>query len=145
MVESFIDELAVVAKQDPFEYRRALLDKSPRANAVLKLAAERAGWGRPLPPDSGRGISLLHAFGETYIAEVAEVSVSNDGEVRVQRVVCAVDCGMIVNPDTVKAQMESGIIFVSRPPCSARSRSRTARVEQGISMTIGCCALTRRL
>ncbi|WP_312014530.1 molybdopterin cofactor-binding domain-containing protein [Bradyrhizobium sp. AUGA SZCCT0283] len=104
------------------------------------------GWGRPLlSPDSGRGISLLHAFGETYIAEVAEVSVSNDGEVRVQRVVCAVDCGMIVNPDTVKAQMESGIIFVSRPPCSARSRSRTARVEQGISMTIGCCALTRRL
>src|SRR5262249_45220623 len=106
VVESFIDELAAAAKQDPFEYRRALLDKSPRAKAVLELAAERAGWERPLPPRSGRGISLLHAFGETYIAQVAEVSVSREGGVQVERVVCAVDCGMIVNPDTVKAQME---------------------------------------
>src|SRR5262245_19948156 len=68
VVESFMDELAAAANQDPFEYRRSLLDKSPRAKAVLELAAERAGWGRPLPPRSGRGISLLHAFGETYIA-----------------------------------------------------------------------------
>jgi isoquinoline 1-oxidoreductase beta subunit len=131
VVESFIDELAVVAKQDPFEYRRALLDKSPRAKAVLELAAERAGWGRPLPPSSGRGISLLHAFGETYIAEVAEVSVSNDGEVRVQRVVCAVDCGMIVNPDTVKAQMESGIIFGITAALFGEITIKDGRVEQG--------------
>jgi isoquinoline 1-oxidoreductase subunit beta len=131
VVESFIDELAVAAKQDPFEYRRALLDKSPRAKAVLELAAERAGWGRPLPASSGRGISLLHAFGETYIAEVAEVSVSKDGDVRVQRVVCAVDCGMIVNPDTVKSQMESGIIFGITAALFGEITIKDGRVEQG--------------
>jgi isoquinoline 1-oxidoreductase beta subunit len=130
VVESFIDELAVAAKQDPFEYRRALLDKSPRAKAVLELAAERAGWGRPLPPRSGRGISLLHAFGETYIAEVAEVSVSNEGDVRVQRVVCAVDCGTIVNPDTVKAQMESGVIFGITAALFGEITIKDGRVEQ---------------
>jgi isoquinoline 1-oxidoreductase beta subunit len=105
VVECFIDELAVAAKQDPFEYRRALLHKSPRAKAVLELAAEQAGWGRPLPPRSGRGISLLHTFGDTYIAEVAEVSVSNEGDIRVQRVVCAVDCGTIVNPEISPARI----------------------------------------
>jgi isoquinoline 1-oxidoreductase subunit beta len=131
VVESFIDELAVAAKQDPFEYRRALLDKSPRAQAVLELAAERAGWGRPLPASSGRGISLLHAFGETYIAEVAEVSVSKDGDVRVQRVVCAVDCGMIVNPDTVKSQMESGIIFGITAALFGEITIKDGRVQQG--------------
>ena len=131
VVESFIDELAVAAKQDPFEYRRALLDKSPRAKAVLELAAERAGWGRPLPTRSGRGISLLHAFGETYIAQVAEVSVSKEGDVRVQRVVCAVDCGMIVNPDTVKAQMESGIIFGITAALFGEITIKNGRVEQG--------------
>jgi isoquinoline 1-oxidoreductase subunit beta len=131
VVESFIDELAVAAKQDPFEYRRALLDKSPRAKAVLELAAEGAGWGRPLPPRSGRGISLLHAFGETYIAQVAEVSVSNEGDVRVQRVVCAIDCGSIVNPDTVKAQMESGIIFGITAALFGEITIKDGRVEQG--------------
>jgi isoquinoline 1-oxidoreductase subunit beta len=131
VVESFIDELAVAAKQDPLEYRRALLDKAPRAKAVLELAAERAGWGRPLPPRSGRGISLLHAFGETYIAEVAEVSVSNEGEVRVERVVCAIDCGTIVNPDTVKAQMESGIIFGITAALFGEITIKDGRVEQG--------------
>jgi isoquinoline 1-oxidoreductase beta subunit len=131
VVESFIDELAVAAKQDPFEYRRALLDKSPRAKAVLELAAEQAGWGKPLPPRSGRGIALLHAFGETYIAEVAEVSVSKEGEVRVQRVVCAVDCGTIVNPDTVKAQMESGIIFGITAALFGEITIKDGRVEQG--------------
>ena len=131
VVESFIDELAVAAKQDPFEYRRALLDKLPRAKAVLELAAERAGWWRPLPPRSGRGISLLHAFGETYIAQVAEVSVSKEGDVRVQRVVCAVDCGTIVNPDTVKAQMESGIIFGISAALFGEITIKNGRVEQG--------------
>ena len=131
VVESFIDELAAAAKQDPFEYRRALLDKSPRAKAVLELAAERAGWGKPLPLRSGRGIALLHAFGETYIAEVAEVSVSKEGDVRVQRVVCAVDCGTIVNPDTVKAQMESGIIFGITAALFGEITIKDGRVEQG--------------
>src|SRR5262249_55318693 len=131
VVESFMEELAVAAKQDPFEYRRGLLDKSPRAKAVLELAAERAGWGRPLPPRSGRGISLLHAFGETYIAQVAEVSVSNEGDVRVQRVVCAIDCGTIVNPDTVKAQMESGVIFGITAVLFGEITIKDGRVEQG--------------
>jgi isoquinoline 1-oxidoreductase beta subunit len=130
VVESFIDELAAAAKQDPFEYRRGLLDKSPRAKAVLELAAERAGWGRPLPPRSGRGISLLHAFGETYIAQVAEVSVSNERDVRVQHVVCAIDCGTIVNPDTVKAQMESGIIFGITAALFGEITIKNGRVEQ---------------
>ena len=103
---------------------------SRRAKAVLELAAERAGWGRPLPPRSGRGISLLHAFGETYIAEVAEVSVSNEGDVRVQRVVCAIDCGTIVNPDTVKAQMESGIIFGITAALFGEITIKDGRVEQ---------------
>lgn len=130
VVESFIDELAAAGKQDPFEYRRGLLDKSPRAKAVLELAAQRAGWGRPLPPRSGRGISLLHAFGETYIAQVAEVSISNEGDVRVQRVVCAIDCGTIVNPDTVKAQMESGIIFGITAALFGEVTIKNGRVEQ---------------
>ena len=130
VVESFMDELAAAAKQDPFEYRRALLDNSPRAKAVLELAAERAGWGQPLPPGSGRGIALLHAFGETHIAQVAEVSVSSQGDVRVQRVVCAIDCGMIVNPDTVKAQMESGIIFGITAALWGEITIKDGRVEQ---------------
>jgi isoquinoline 1-oxidoreductase beta subunit len=130
VVESFIDELAAAAKQDPFEYRRALLDKSPRAKAVLELAAKSAGWGRPLPPGSGRGISVLHAFGETYIAQVAEVSVSKEGDIRVQRVICAVDCGTIVNPDTVKAQMESGIVFGITAALFGEITLKDGRVEQ---------------
>jgi isoquinoline 1-oxidoreductase beta subunit len=130
VVESFIDELAAAAKQDPFEYRRSLIDKAPRAKAVLELAAEKAGWGRLLPPRSGRGIALLHAFGGTCIAQVAEVSVSKEGDVRVQRVVCAVDCGTIVNPDIVKAQMESGIIFGITAALFGEITIKDGRVEQ---------------
>ena len=129
VVESFIDELAAAARQDPFEYRRALLDRAPRARAVLELVAEQAGWRKPLPPGSGRGISLLHAFG-SYIAQVAEVVVSRQGEVRVSRVVCAVDCGTIVNPDIVKAQMESGIIFGMTAALWGEITVKNGRVEQ---------------
>lgn len=114
VVESFIDELALAAGQDPVAYRRALLTKSPRMLGVLNLAAEKAGWGTRLKPMAGRrvgrGISAQFAFG-TYMAQVAEVSVGADGEVRVHRVVCALDCGQVVNPDTVVAQMEGGIVF----------------------------------
>ncbi len=110
VTESFIDELAAAAKQDPVAYRRALLDKSPRAKAVLDLAAEKAGWGQPLPNGVGRGVSVQFAFA-TYLAQIAEVEVSKDGAVRVRRVVCAVDCGTAVNPDTVQAQIQSAVIF----------------------------------
>src|SRR5207302_11026854 len=110
VVESFMDELAAAAKQDPVAYRRALLDKSPRAKAVLELAAEKAGWGKPLPKGVGRGVGLQHAFA-TYMAQVAEVEVSKDGAVGVRGVVGAADWGTVVNPDTVRGQIQSGIIF----------------------------------
>ena len=129
VVESFIDELAAAAQQDPFEYRRALLDRSPRARAVLELAAKRAGWGRPLPAGRGRGIAVLNAFG-SFISQVAEVSVSKRGDVRVERVVCAVDCGTIVNPDIVKAQMESGIVFGITAALWGEIIIQDGRVEQ---------------
>jgi isoquinoline 1-oxidoreductase beta subunit len=128
VVESFIDELAAAAKQDPFEYRRALLAAAPRAQRVLELA-HRAGGDAPLPPGSGRGIALLHAFG-SYIAQVAEVDVSRQGDVRVRRVVCAVDCGRVVNPDTVKAQMEGGIIFGIGAALYGEITLKNGRVEQ---------------
>jgi len=130
VVESFIDELAAAAKKDPFEYRRALLAGSPRARGVLELAVEKAGWGKPLPSGRGRGISLVHAFGETYIAQVAEVSVSKEGDVRAHRMVVAVDCGMIVNPDTVKAQMESGVNFGLGAALFNEITLKGGRVEQ---------------
>ncbi|GLI95358.1 xanthine dehydrogenase family protein molybdopterin-binding subunit [Methylocystis echinoides] len=110
MVEGFIDELAAATRSDPVAYRRALLDGNPRMKAALDLAAAKAGWGQPLPPGIGRGVSVMFGF-ETYIAQVAEVAVAGDGQVRVQRIVCAVDCGRTVNPDTIKAQMEGGVIF----------------------------------
>jgi isoquinoline 1-oxidoreductase subunit beta len=110
VVESFIDELAAAAKKDPVEYRRALLQNNPRALNVLNRAAELSGWGKPLGERRGRGISLQQTFG-TFISQVAEVAVAKSGEIRVDRVVVVVDTGVIVNPDTVKAQMQSGVIF----------------------------------
>jgi isoquinoline 1-oxidoreductase beta subunit len=114
VVESFIDELAYAGKTDPVAFRRALLQKSPRTLAVLNLAVEKAGWGRPLKPIAGRkvgrGVSAQFAFG-SYMSQVAEVSVGPSGDVRVHRVVCAVDCGQNINPDTIVAQMEGGIVF----------------------------------
>lgn len=109
MVESFIDELAHKAGKDPLQYRLDNMEASPRARQVLETAAKQAGWGQPLPKGSGRGLSVQYAFG-TYVAQVAELEVKED-EVLVKRVVCVVDCGMVVNPDHVKAQMEGGINF----------------------------------
>jgi isoquinoline 1-oxidoreductase beta subunit len=110
VVESFIDELAAQAKQDPVEYRRRLLTKAPRHLGVLTLAAEKAKWGTPLPAGRARGVAVGKAF-DSYVAEVAEVSVGADGQPRVHRVVCAVDCGPVVNPSIVTAQMESAIVY----------------------------------
>ena len=111
-VESFIDEVAHAAGQDPFEFRRKLLgDEEPRMKRVLELAAEKAGWsGAPLPKGKGRGIAVAEAF-KTYVAQVAEVSVDDNGQVKVDRVVCAVDCGTPINPDIIAAQMEGGVGF----------------------------------
>jgi isoquinoline 1-oxidoreductase beta subunit len=108
-VEMFVDELARAAGKDPLEFRRGLLAKAPRQLAVLNLAAEKAGWGSPLPPGRARGIAVHKSF-NSYVAEVAEVSLVG-GRPKVHRVVCAVDCGTAVNPDVIAAQMESGIAY----------------------------------
>ena len=113
--EVMIDELAVAARYDPYLFRRSLLAAEPRLRGVLDLAAERAGWGRALTPGAagvrrGRGIAVHAAF-DTHVAQVAEVSVAADGKLRVERVVCAVDCGRAINPDVVVAQMQGGIGF----------------------------------
>jgi len=130
VIESFMDELAAAAKQDPVAYRRALLHKSPRGKAVLDAAAEASGWGKPLPEGHGRGVSVLYSSWGSYLAEVAEVSVSKAGEVRLHRVVCAVDCGVVVNPDTVKAQIEGGIIFGIGGALWGEVTLKNGRVEQ---------------
>ena len=129
VLESFIDELAANAKQDPLAYRLALLEKSPRSRAVLQLAADKAGWGTPLPPGQGRGLALCTGFG-SFIAQVVEVSVDKHGTVKLTRAVCAVDCGHMVNPDTVRAQMESGIIFGLSAVLYGEITLKEGRVEQ---------------
>ena len=108
-VECFIDELAGLAQKDPYQFRRDLLSKQPRYLGVLDLAAQKSGWGKPLPKGMGRGIAVHFAFG-SYLAHVAEVSVI-DGKVKVHRMVCAVDCGQYVNPGIISAQIEGAAIF----------------------------------
>jgi isoquinoline 1-oxidoreductase beta subunit len=108
-IESFADELAHAAGKDQLAFRQAMLAHAPRHLAVLNLAAQKAGWGAPMQPGQGRGIALFESF-QTIVAHVAEVTVTN-GAVKVDRIVCAVDCGMAVNPDGLKAQIEGGIIF----------------------------------
>jgi len=109
-VESFIDELAHEAHRDPLEYRAVLLKDKPRHAATLNLAAEKAGWSSPLPPRHGRGIALVESFG-TIVAQVAEVEVEEGGGLRVHRIVAAADCGTVINPDGLRAQIEGAIIF----------------------------------
>jgi isoquinoline 1-oxidoreductase beta subunit len=129
VVESFIDELAAAAKQDPLAYRVALLEKSPRARAVLQMVADRSGWGKRLPAGQGRGIALCIGFG-SFIAQVVEVSVAKDGTVTPTKVWCVVDCGIEVNPDTIRAQMESGIVFGLAGALYGEITLKDGRVEQ---------------
>jgi len=129
VTESFIDEMAAAAKQDSVAYRRALLDHNPRAKAVLDLAAEKAGWNSPLPKGRGRGIALQNVFG-SYLAQVAEVEVARDGSVRVHRVFCAIDCGTVINPDTVQAQIQSGVMFGVTAALFGEITLKNGRVEQ---------------
>src|SRR5215467_1539899 len=109
-VEAFVDELASTAGKDPYEFRRDMLKQSPRHLAALNLAAEKAGWGKPLPQGRARGIAVMEAFG-SILSQVTEVSVDAKGAVKVHRVVCTVDTGWVINPDTIKQQMEGGIIY----------------------------------
>lgn len=109
-VETFIDRLARAAGRDPVDYRRGLLRDHPRHLGVLELAAEKAGWGRPLPAGRARGVAVHESF-NSYVAEVAEVSLGEDNRINVERVVIAVDCGAAVNPDNIRAQMEGGMAY----------------------------------
>ena len=109
-VEGFIDELAKAAGKDPFEYRRMLLSKHPRQKRVLEFVAEKAGWKTPVSAGRGRGIAIHESFG-SVVAQVAEVSITKNKTLKVHKVVCAIDCGQVVNPDTIKAQMEGCIVF----------------------------------
>ena len=129
VVESFMDEVAHAAGKDPVEFRRSLLSGHPRHGGVLDLAAKKAGWGTPLPAGRARGIALHESFG-SFIAQAAEVSVDGKGVVRVHRVVCAIDCGRIVNPDTIAAQMESGIAFGLSATLHGAITLKGGRVEQ---------------
>jgi isoquinoline 1-oxidoreductase beta subunit len=125
-----MDEVAHAAGKDPFSFRRDLLAHEPRMKAVLELAAEKAGWNSgPLPAGRGRGIAVGEAF-KTFVAQVAEVSVDAAGQVRVDRVVCAVDCGIAINPDVITAQMEGGIGFGLGAVMYGAITLKNGRVEQ---------------
>ncbi|MFL9855087.1 xanthine dehydrogenase family protein molybdopterin-binding subunit [Paraburkholderia madseniana] len=130
-VEAFIDEAAHAARKDPFVFRRDLLAHEPRMRGVLELAAQKAGWdpAKPLPKGRGRGIAVAEAF-KTYVAQVAEVSVDKDGNVKVERVVCAVDCGTPINPDVIAAQMEGGIGFGLGAVLHSAITLKDGKVEQ---------------
>lgn len=126
--ESFMDELAVETRQDPVEFRRKLLRGAPRYLAVLDLAARKAGWGRKLPAGRAQGVALHESFG-TIVAEIAEVSIEG-GKPRVHRVVCAVDCGTVVNPDIVAQQMEGSVILALTAALYGRIEIREGVVQQ---------------
>jgi isoquinoline 1-oxidoreductase beta subunit len=128
VVESFIDELAAQAKVDPVKYRQDLLGKTPRALNVLNVATQAANWGGAVPKGQGRGVSVMHAFG-SFFAIVVDVAV-DQGEVAVKHVVCAVDCGMVVNPNTIEAQVQGGIIFGITAALYGEITIKDGRVEQ---------------
>ena len=128
--ESLIDEMAQAAGRDPLQYRLALLGKHPRYQGVLELVADRAGWGTPLPAGLHRGVAVAKSFG-SYVAEVAEVAVGDDGRVKVHRVVAAVDCGMTVNPEIIRRQIESAIAYGLTAALYGRISFKDGKVEQG--------------
>ncbi|MGD8309535.1 MAG: xanthine dehydrogenase family protein molybdopterin-binding subunit [Chromatiales bacterium] len=129
-VETFVDQLAAAAGKDPVAFRRDLLGDHPRWLGVLELAADKGGWGEPLPEGRGRGIAVHEAF-NTFVAQVAEVSVKPGGRFTVDRVVVAVDCGIPVNPDVIHAQMEGGVGFGLAAALVSRITLDKGRVEQG--------------
>ena len=128
--EVFIDELARAARQDPIAYRMKLLQGHPRHQGVLKLAAQKADWDSPLPKDRGRGVAVHESF-SSFVAQIVEVSINNNDEIKVERVVCAIDCGIAINPDIVKAQMEGGIAFGLGPALMSTITFNQGEVMQG--------------
>jgi len=127
--ESFIDELAKAAGKDPVAYRLSLLGDKPRHAHVLKLAAEKAGWGKPLPKGHAHGVALMDGY-DSYMAQVAEISLDDNGEVKVHKVTVAVDLGQVVNPDTVEAQVQSSIVFGMGPALKHKITLVNGRVQQ---------------
>jgi len=132
--ETMIDELAFAAGKDPVEFRKALLADKPRHRGVLELAAKEAGWGSPLAPGKagtkrGRGVAVHESF-NTYVAEIAEVTIDASNAIKVDRVVCAVDCGVAVNPDVIRAQMEGGIGFALAAALYGKITLKDGAVEQ---------------
>ena len=146
-IESFVDELAKKAGKDPVEFRRSMLDHSPRMKAAMELATRKAGWGQPVRARNGgrtgRGIGLQTAFG-SYIATVTEVEVDKSGDVRLHRIVSAVDTGIVVNPDTVIAQIQGGLIFGVTAALYGEVTIDKGRAQQTISTTIVCCVWIKR-
>src|SRR6266568_3445714 len=130
VTECFLDEIAAAGGRDPFELRRELLRDKPRHRRTLELAAEKAGWSSPLPAGRGRGIALAE-WAPTTCAQVAEVSVAPDGRVRVHRVVCPVDCGPVVNRDTIGAQLQGGIVYGITAALYGEIKIERGRVKQG--------------
>lgn len=129
VVESVIDQLAHDARRDPVAYRRALLGKAPRPRAALDLAIAKADWNGPLGPREGRGVAVFSGF-DSHLGVVAHVRVAPDGQVRVLRVTCAIDCGIVVNPDIVRAQIEGGIVFGLSAVLWGRITLARGRIEQ---------------
>ena len=128
-IQCFLGELAAALNRDPLDVWLEVYS-GPVAR-VIRLAAEKAGWGSPLPSGQGRGLAYHATFGVTYVAMVAEVSVDSAAGVRVRRVVAAVDCGKIVNPDNIAAQMEGGIAFGLTAALKAQTTVKDGRVQQG--------------
>lgn len=128
-METLIDELAHKAGKDPLEYRRTLLKEKPRHLAALNLAAEKAGWGKVLPKGHYQGIAVHESFG-SYVSHVAEISIGDNGLVKVHKVTCGVDCGLAVNPDGVKAQIESCINYALSIALYGKITFKEGRVQQ---------------
>ena len=128
-IEAFIDEIAAAAGKDPVEFRRSLLAKQPRLRGVLDLAAQKAGWGSPLPQGVHRGVAITTCFG-SFVAQVAEVSVDANGKPRVHRIVAAVDCGRTVNPDVIHRQVEGAIVYGLSAALYGKITFKNGRVEQ---------------
>jgi isoquinoline 1-oxidoreductase subunit beta len=128
--QCFLDEMALALELDPLELRRQIYQNNDRALGVINLAAEKSGWGQPLPEGQGRGMAYFATFGVTHVADVVEVAVGEDGKVYVKRVVCAVDCGKVVNPDNVAAQMQGGIAFGLTAALKAQVTLKDGRVQE---------------
>ncbi len=128
-LEAFIDEVAAAAGKDPVEFRRSLLAKQPRLRGVLDLAADKAGWGSPLPKGMHRGVAITNCFG-SFVAQVAEVSVDANGKPRVHRIVAAVDCGRTVNPDVIHRQVEGAVVYGLSAALHEKITFKDGRVEQ---------------